>query len=359
MSITTRRTSTGRALARVVVVLLAAGGLMSGSLATAGAVTAHPGASCRAIQVRVSLPVIGSAHIYGELCVPVGGAKAQTVQLLVHGATYDHNYFDWPQDPGQYSYVDKALKAGYATFNVDRLGDGASSRPLGALDTFENGSDAIHQVISHLRAGSIGGSAFPRVVWVGHSMGSLTAWFEAAKYHDVDAFVITGLLHNLKPTFATALATLVYPAMLDTKFLGKIIDPAYVTSLPHKRGDAFYYRPGADEAVIAQDEALKQTMSVSELAGVPTVELPPLLSLSRSITVPTLLVMGDHDAAFCGGLDGHVCTPQALLTAERPYYRSETELHVVVAADSGHDLQLHHSAPQSDAATLQWIGGQS
>lgn len=207
------------------------------------AVPDHPDASCQATHVPVSLPGIGDARIYGQLCVPDGGSKADTVQLLVHGGTYDHNYFDWPQDPARYSYVDKALKAGYATFNVDRLGDGDSSHPPGALDTFGNGAEAMHQVIGKLRHGEIGGHAFSRVVWVGHSMGSLTAWFEAQRYHDVDAFVLTGILHNVKTTFASKLVNLVYPAMLDGKFRGKILDPGYTTSLPGTRGDTFYYRP--------------------------------------------------------------------------------------------------------------------
>ncbi|GLY77287.1 alpha/beta hydrolase [Actinoallomurus iriomotensis] len=308
----------------------------------------------------VSIPAVGRARIYGELCVPEGaGGRARTVQLLVHGGTYDHNYFDWPQDPGRYSYVDKALKAGYPTFNVDRLGDGESSRPPGVSDTFENGAEAMHQVIAKLRDGGVGGRPFSRVVWVGHSMGSLTAWFEAHKYHDVDAFVLTGALHNVNLTFATKLANLLGPAIVDDKFRGKILDPGYLTSLPGTRGDTFYYRPGVDQAVIDEDERLKQTISVPELAQITAVELPPLVTLTRSITVPTLLVMGDHDGAFCGPPVGHDCTPASILAAEKPYYRPEARLRVVVARNSGHDLQLHRSAPEADAAITQWLDGLS
>jgi hypothetical protein len=66
--------------------------------------------------VLISLRLVGAAYIYGELCVPEGGAdRADTVQPLVRGGTYDHNYFDWPQQSDRYSYVDKALKEGYAS----------------------------------------------------------------------------------------------------------------------------------------------------------------------------------------------------------------------------------------------------
>jgi pimeloyl-ACP methyl ester carboxylesterase len=307
--------------------------------------------------VPVSPVGIGSAHIYGELCVPAGGARADTVQLLVHGGTYDHNYFDWPQDQDRYSYVDKALRAGYATFTVDRLGVGESSRPLSALVTFENGAEAMHQVIGKLRGGEIGGRSFSRVVWVGHSMGSLTAWFEAQKYKDVSAFVLTGIMHFVKPTFSTRLINLVFPAMLDERFRGKILDPGYLTSLPGRRADTFYYEPGADRTVIEQDERSKQTLSVAEMAEITVADLPPPLTPTRAITVPTLLVMGDHDAAFCGPPDGHDCTPASIAAAEKPYYRPEAHLQVITAADSGHDVQLHLSARRTNADMIKWIGG--
>jgi hypothetical protein len=37
-----------------------------------------------------------------------------TVQLLVHGASYDHLYWNFPYGGGYYSYVDAATAAGYA-----------------------------------------------------------------------------------------------------------------------------------------------------------------------------------------------------------------------------------------------------
>lgn len=49
------------------------------------------------------------------------------MQLLVHGATYNHLYWDFPHGPGYYSYVDAATAAGYATFvTVPELGDATS-----------------------------------------------------------------------------------------------------------------------------------------------------------------------------------------------------------------------------------------
>lgn len=316
----------------------------------------HSGARFESTLVPVSLPGIGSTQIYGELCVPEGGgSKARTVQLLVHGGTYNHNYFDWPLDPDRYSYVEVALKAGYSTFNVDRLGVGKSSRPPSESVTFDSGADAMHQVIASLRAGDVGGIPFERVIWVGHSLGSLTAWIYSESYRDVDAFVLTGLLHGFKPSFAAMLQDGSHPAMADDKFCDEIHDPGYLTSVPGTHGVAFYYRPGVDQAVIDEDERLKDTYTLSELAKTPVVNDPPSLSPSRTINVPTLLAVGDHDASFFGPPDGRDCTPADVLADERPYYAPETHLQVLVAANSGHNLHLHRSAAETNAWTIDWI----
>ena len=107
---------------RLTVLFVVAFGLLAGPPTGAGAA---PG--CQALRVPVAVDGVPGARLYGELCRPTGQARA--VQLLVHGASYNHLYWNWPLDPARYSYVRRALAAGYATFNVDRLGAGASTRP--------------------------------------------------------------------------------------------------------------------------------------------------------------------------------------------------------------------------------------
>jgi hypothetical protein len=43
------------------------------------------------------------------------------------------------------------------------------------------GAIALHDVITALRAGRVGGYAFGHVIWVGHSVGSFIAWDESAR----------------------------------------------------------------------------------------------------------------------------------------------------------------------------------
>ena len=118
---------------------------------------------CEAIQVAVSLPQVPDATLYGEFCVRADKTPS-AVQLLVHGATYNSYYSDWPYRPSVYSYVRQVTGAGYATFNVERLGYGRSSHPNSALVSLDNGDEALHQVVQKLRNGEIGGRPLSRVI---------------------------------------------------------------------------------------------------------------------------------------------------------------------------------------------------
>ena len=63
--------------------------------------------------------------LVGWLCLAKDDRHgARTVQLLVSGLTFDHNYWDTTYQPDTYSYVRAANKHGYSTFNIDRLGVG-------------------------------------------------------------------------------------------------------------------------------------------------------------------------------------------------------------------------------------------
>lgn len=73
--------------------------------------------------------ISGEYSIFVKLCLPSDPEKlahVKTVQLLTHGATLDHTY--WDIAPG-YSYVDVASAAGYATLSYDQLGVGNSDHP--------------------------------------------------------------------------------------------------------------------------------------------------------------------------------------------------------------------------------------
>jgi len=311
---------------------------------------------CQALQIPVSLPQLsGVVSLYGELCVPATGAPS-AVQLLVHGATYNSYYSDWPYRPDFYSYVRQMVGAGYATLNIERLGYGRSTHPPSASVLLPTGTEALRQVVDKLRSGEIGGHAFSRVIWVGHSLGTLYGWLEASVSQNVDAFVLTGLLHSVKPSWLALASQSVTPAASDASFAASGLDPGYLTFKPGTRAPLFYWTPTAEPNVIALDERLKDTVSGTEFGeAVPLFNSPaPQTAPSRAIKVPTLLIVGQHDRVMCDE-DGLICNQQNVTNAERPYYSPAARLQVFVAPDTGHDLQLHETAPETGERILSWL----
>src|SRR6202044_39687 len=152
-----------------------------------------------------------------------------------------------------------------ATFDIDRIGDGYSSRPPSADLDLTAGAVALHDAVTALRSGGVGGHAFTRVVMVGHSLGSIEAWGEDADYHDVNALIITGALHQPSPNAPAAVQADFYPAADDPKFAGSGLDPGYLTTRPGTREALFYDPATTNPAVLALDEADKDTTTAAEL----------------------------------------------------------------------------------------------
>jgi pimeloyl-ACP methyl ester carboxylesterase len=343
-------------LAAVTIALNATGTAALGGIGTAAAADAAPAwLQCTPADVPVSGGPAGAPSwtIYGELCW-ARGTRPQTVQLLVHGATYAHTYWDVPYRPAIHSYVRAAAAAGYATFSIDHIGTGRSTRPPSADVHLNTVVDTLSEVIAALRAGAIGGIPFRRVVWVGHSYGSALAWAEASRHHDVDAFVLTGMLHGIKLSTFSTLGFL--PAAVDDPARWGTLDPGYLTIPDSARRAAFFYPPTTDPAMLGLDPQLKDTATATELAEVTPLmtTMDPATAPSRQIHVPTLLVLGDHDGAFCGAPDGVDCTLANVRVLEAPYYAPDARLHVVLVPQTGHSLTQHETAPLSAAATLAW-----
>jgi hypothetical protein len=149
------------------------------------------GALCMNMFVPIDLADVPDAVIYGELCAPPN-ASPNTVELLVHGTNYDHFYWDWPANPHQYSHVGNAIDHGYATFNIDRIGTGWSTKPLSFTFPSSDWIQSLHQLVVGLRDGSIGGSPFANVVYFGSSLTVVQGWLLAEAYPgDIDAFIMT------------------------------------------------------------------------------------------------------------------------------------------------------------------------
>jgi len=322
------------------------------------------GALCRDVAAPVALAEGQAAdqQISARLCEPgTNGASARTLLVLVHGITYDRNYWDIPDPTGhtdRYSFVSAALKAKFSTLSVDRIGAGQSSHPLSALVTIDSNAHTVHRLIQAVRSGAIrraGGGAFERVVLVGHSYGSWTTWFEATRYDDVDAVVLTGATHGLTTVNAPYIVVPgLYPAALDPRF-GPLsgLDPGYLTTQPGTRYHAFYEPAEVDPAVVAYDEMTKGTVTSAEIQTYPLILDEPL-----DIRVPVFLTIGELDTLFCGpALGGAPCaSEEELIAFEGPHLGPNVpSIDAYILPAAGHDMNPMLNARLYFAAVLDWV----
>ncbi len=266
------------------------------------------------------------------------------------GFTYDHRYWD-PGTGRQNSYVQAAIDAGSAVYNVDRIGVGDSdTAPAAQLDV-DAEAYVAHQLVRALHSGTLG--AFRDVVGIGHSYGSAIWMVESSRYHDLDAVVLTGLLHQANSTALNTITATMYPASSDPAFAHHGLPDGYLTTMPGTRQSDFYYLPGADPAMIALDERTKATGTSGELGSIAEFEDP---AVSGTMRLPVLLVVGDHDTLVCEPTAGLTCdTGTEICARERPYYPPDSPLYAATIARSGHSINLHRSAPAEFTIANRWI----
>ncbi|HWE89272.1 MAG TPA: alpha/beta hydrolase [Pseudonocardiaceae bacterium] len=307
--------------------------------------------SCRDVYVPISLLGLPQT-MYGRLCAPAG---ATTVQLLEPGGSYNSSYWDIGYTPWIRSYRLAMNNAGYATLAVDRLGTGRTSKPPSALITASTEAAALHQVVQALRTGRLG-TRFDKVIIGGHSIGSAMVMIEAGTYHDVDGVLVTGMTHQMNfTTVAGALAKMM-PAMLDPKFADLGVDPGYLTTDPGTRYSDFHSPGPYVTGAIAFDESTKDVFTVTEAVdslALTTVVIP----ISRRITAPVLIVMGD-DPNFCGPPLGSDCaSPATLRQSEAPYYPAAASLRTFVLHGYGHAINYAPNAPVYFQQVVNWANG--
>lgn len=324
----------------IVPVLVALGGLPANA-------TAINAVICTQVNIPVSSVGTGppDLNVAGTLCRP-DWQVPDTVQLLVHGATYTRALWDWQQQPEIYSYVRPAVEAGYATLAVDRVGHGASTHPPSDSVNVSSGTTALHGVVTKLRAGAVGGIAFEKVLWIGHSMGAIHGWDYGGRYNDIDAYIFMADAHFLKQSWLNLIKDNVQSAGGP--------DPGYLRTIPGSKDDLFYRTSSANPAVIAQDEATTDTLTDGEVQQAVSLTLMPAAqSPTQQILVPVLVLMGEFDNLVCGPPDGITCTKANVLALELPYFTNSPRVEAITVSGNGHSM-LHFNAPAANWAIINW-----
>lgn len=306
------------------------------------------GKTCEVKTLQVHL-INGDPTLYnlkGDLCWE-GALEDQTLQVLVHGATYDRKYWDFEDG---LSYVDQAVKEGFATFAYDRLGSGESDKPFGILVNVDNSAYVNHQVIEKMKDGSVGHS-FSDIVLVGHSFGSLISVASASTYPaDISALVLTGFAHQATQQANSATQASVYPASFDPKFAAAGLDQFYFTTVPNTRAGLFF-SSFVKAATLVSDETKKDLMTLGLVLDIPR----HFSTESLNITAPVYMIMGENDFLYCG--ENIDCSDNSTFqNYEETYFNSTVETELVKKA--GHSLNLHKDSKKIFKSINDWIEDQ-
>ena len=106
--------------------------------------------------------------------------------------------------------------------------------------------------------------------------------------------------------------------------------------------------PAAEQSTVQLDEELKDTATTGEATT-----FPLWIPFTSRVDVPTLSVVGDHDALFCFT----VCRPGGVEAKKEPLFWSPGAcLEFKIAANAGHFVQLQRgSAAAFKAIALDWL----
>ncbi|MFF4173845.1 alpha/beta hydrolase [Streptomyces sp. NPDC001744] len=294
------------------------------------------GTTCVPFATRVSPAEDTSAdqRIAGTLCTP-RGPRATTVQLLVHGGTYDRDYWSARGRTGGPTYVEAATRAGHATLAFDRLGTGTSSAPHSSRFT-----ETTHEWVTLQLVRALRDRGYRKVVLVGHSFGATVARMVAVKHPDaIDGLVLTG--EGAPPNLAAfeEMGHLYMPAGQHPLLSWRRLDDGYLALRTGAKADWFYDRRTTEPRVLLRDEL------TTEPSVYPNDPAYGDISLNGRIQVPVLVVVGQNDKLICGDQGADCSSPAALKAATAPLYGPRARLETLLVPATGHSLNMHRTAP--------------
>lgn len=255
---------------------------------------------------------------------PAVNAPARRVlQVLAHGVSYDHRYWDGPTiNDVDYSYVRYMTAHGFDILALDLPGVGSSDKPESGDFSVRAVGRALSTLIAALRRpNTIPGYEFDHVVSVGHSLGSTVGIFAEANWPAADLLVVTATgNYPLRPRGSWA------PGERES-----LLGEPYAL-VPTKSRVNFYHRSMADPDVIAYDDATLRTRIPSRLwSNCIDLSNDPTAAGVAEVTCPMYIQLGQYDPIL----------PGRYAEQERALYTGSVDVVVEALPEMGHCFNLH------------------
>ena len=199
------------------------------------------------------------------------------------------------------------------------------------------------QCTSHQHVDIIIGITFNRVIFVGHSYGSVIGNEQATNHpDDIAAFILTGYGVSGIPVATDLPQTVLVPAdTYSPRFAN--LPPGYLvtSSQPGRRGYLWGRDGSFDPAIFQMDFNDEDPVGLGELLSI-----EGGLKEAPSSTAPVFIVTGDADDVFCLAAtcgDG-ASSPQAQACS---LYPKASVCDYSIPVGTGHMISLHYSAQDS------------
>lgn len=266
---------------------------------------------------------------------PAQRHSRSVLQVLVHGNSYDHRYWDAERVNGRnYSYVAYMVARGFDVLAIDLPGVGASSKPDGRAVTIGAVGKALSDLILAAREGRMmPNRRFDHVSLVGHSLGSMVGVYAEANWPAADSLIVLGA-----GFFAGRATSGWAPGVRE-----RLLESEYPLLPPEER-QKFYYAEQADPDVVDYDNRVLRTTMPARLWADTIAFRESALGVA-DIECPVYVQLGDNDPIMLG----------EYAAQERASYASSREVIIDRLPEAGHCMNLHLNRSESWTRIVQYF----
>ncbi|KAK3317949.1 Alpha/Beta hydrolase protein, partial [Apodospora peruviana] len=293
----------------------------------------------------------GAFKVEAIYCSPIssGHRDRQTLEILVHGATYNKKMWSGLGVGYDYNWQAHATSCGYHTLAIDRLSHSDDRDHPDPINVVQGSLhvEVVHKIIDIIR--NDGGPLsrdFQNIVYVGHSFGTAIGVALAARYpNEVNAIIATGFSLTSNGTAMNSAVRLVPAAQVNRRFAR--LPLGYLCTEDEAGREEIFYSGFYDDSIVRHDYRRQDTATVGELcyfgyAG-PAVRF----------VGPVLAVTGENDQIFCE--DETQSCEEKLMAMLDVLFPSSPELSYYVPPNTGHSLMFHYSAPETMAVVHNFL----
>lgn len=341
--------------------------LLSGTIlaATLGGIGAQTSASPAIVEVDVSFSVVNTNTtrtaavctpdgkpytVRGTLAAPTSvleEGSAGAVALYMHGSG-DGSSWNFAGFPGV-NHIAEMAALGHSSVFMHFLGYGTSDPIDGNALCLGSHADIAHQVVQHLRAGTydvdgLSTPAFDRVTLVGHSGFSLVAELYSISYSDIDALIVTGWV-DIAPAFV--------PLYTNAASLAVACAGGGEPKTPGGPSGwhRFFSDEDLDKLLYGVEPAVKRAFAdryeydfCGLLRDTPAILASSLVFSPLLVTIPVLLVNGDHEPFTPGGPE-----------LKRERYLASDDVTLEVLSNTGHNMMMGRTAASFRQVLSRWL----